>query len=265
MKILSYLLPGGAILAGFAAIAAWFLTNGKLDQKQSELDALNNRLTSTQADLGDARDQLASLQSDLQVTRQDLAASKQQVTRFQDDYYRATQEVTQLQNALKSEQAAVEKLVSDNDRLRREILAVKSAPPPDIDNSEVVRGYKQKIAEMEQEIRDLQGNLSNTPMTTASRINLPASGGSQPLPASGAGSITANVAAVRPEQGIVVLDRGFRDGVQRNQEYALLHNGNRLGKIRVTALTDSGAVGLFISSTDRDQRINVGDPVVLDQ
>lgn len=263
MKILAHLLPGGAILAGIAALAAWVLTNGKLDQKQAQLDTLNNRLASTQADLGDARDQIASLQSDLKVTRQDLAASKQQVTRFQDDFYRASQEVTKLQNNLRQEQAAVETLTSDNDRLKREILAVKSAPPPDIDDSEVVRGYKQKIAEMEAEIRDLQDRLSGAPMTIADRPSVESSRIDRPTAPSGAGSISAIVAAVRPDEGMVVFDRGYRDGIQRNQEYALLRNGASIGKVRVTALTDSGSVGLFIFSTEGNQRINTGDSVVL--
>lgn len=260
MKLLSLALPGAAVLAALASIAAWFLTQGKLDQKQDEISVLTNRLTTTETDLADARDQIAGLTSDLKVTRTDLAEAKQKATQNQDLYFQANQEVSKLQTALTSEQETVKTLTSDNDRLKREILAVKSAPPPDIDNSEVVLGYKDKIADMEAEIQDLQSRLRGAPLPnpTINRSSTPQITGLNRNQ-----SISAGVAAVQMDKGMVVFNKGMIAGIQKDREYSLLKNGTSLGRVRVTALSDTGSVGLFISSTEFNERINIGDPVLL--
>lgn len=260
MKLLSLALPGVAVGAALIAVAAWLMTQGKLDQKQSEIELLSKRLETTEIDLADSRDQNAGLTSDLKVTRSDLAEAKQKATENQDLYFRTNQEVSKLQAALKAELESIQNLVADNDRLKLEILAVKSAPPPDLDTSEVVLGYKSKIADMEGEIRELQSRFRGAPL---------------PDPSAGSSlspritsihrlvGISAGVAAVQVDKGMVVFDKGQDAGIQKNRDYSLLKNGTSLGIVRVTTLSDTGSVGLFISSTGFDERLNIGDSVLL--
>ena len=254
MKKLPLILRVVAIACGLVAVAAWFATRGKLDGLQQSLNAEQTAHQSTRSELATARDRAARLESDLEQSRTDLAARSEKVTQIQNRYYSASREVTRLQNALAAKENRVAQLTSDNAGLKREILAVRSAPPPDIDDSEVVRGYKNKIRALAREIRDLQDRLSDAPVLAST------------APAAAAGSayrVQAVVAAYRPETGMVLLNRGIDSGIRRTREYALHKNGTEVGRIRVTTVEHSASVATLLSGDRDSTNFRTGDTVVL--
>lgn len=259
MNTLSLVLRSLAIAGGLLAGAAWFLTQGKLDEKQQQLTTTQNQLASTRADLASAQDNILTLESDLKTARSDLAVQKQKVTQFQTQYFDATQELTRLQASLESLESQNRRLSSDNENLKKEILAVKSAPPPDVDNSEVVQGYKNRISELEEEIRELQGRLAGAPTT------LPASAPANQAVPGAVFQLTATVAAIQAENGLIVFNRGASAGLQAMREYALHKNGTELGRIRVTALEPDASVGSILAGANFSNQLRTGDTILIVQ
>lgn len=257
MNKVSLVLRIFAIGGGLTAGAAWFMTQGKLDDMQQQLTNTQNSLNSTRADLASAEDKIISLEGDLKTTRTELAESKRTATQVQNQYFEATREITRLQDNLEDLENANRRLTSDNRNLKDEILAVKSAPPPDIDNSEVVLGYKSKIDDLEREIQELQARLSGAPTTfnIAGNSNIPSS----------AFQVSATVAAIEPAAGMIVFNRGLDAGLQRMSEYSLHKNGNELGKIRVTAIEPGASVGAILVGSSILNDLRTGDNIVIVQ
>ncbi len=258
MNKLSLILRGLAIVCGLVAGGAWLMTDGKLDSLQHALNAEKTAHQSTRGELATSEDHATTLESDLKQARSDLAAQTRQVTRFQNQTYAASREMSRLQTALQETEVRIEQVTSDNERLKREILAVKSAPPPDIDDSEVVRGYKYKIRELEREIRELQNRLSGAPvMATATAPDASAPGT--------AFRIRAVVAAYRPEAGMLLLNRGLDSGIRRSGEYALHKNGTEVGRIRVTTVENAASVATLLAGSTDTASLRTGDTVLLVQ
>lgn len=284
MNTFSLILRIAALAGALAAGAGWFLTHGKLGDMSTQLAATNAKLSATTVDLANTRDNLAAVETSLKDARTELAEQKIKVTQSQNQLFASTQEVNRLQTALEAETRKATQLSQDNDLLKREILAVKSAPPPDIDNTEEVIGYKNKIAEMEKEISDLQRRLASAPPASApvfAGMASTSSGGPSPAnpfptpaglsaPATPAGpashgSLSALIAGLSRENGLLVLNRGYAAGIRRDTEYALLKNGEEIGRFRATNVEDGASAGPLLGDLSRLLNLRIGDSVILVQ
>lgn len=273
MNKLSLFLRGLAVAGGLAAAVVWFLTNGRLDELQGQLNTSQQRLQVSQADLAEARDNIAALSADLTTSRNDLALSKQRATEFQDQYFLAAQEVTRLQNQIQQKETRMARLLQDNEQLQREIVTVRSAPSPERDRTPEIANYQRRIADLESEIRDLQSRLIGAPILASRetepppelhRQSSPPNFSSNPPPEDGR-RISATIAAVRPDRGLLVFDQGLQAGIRPDEEFVVMKNGTEVGRLRVTAINQLGSAGTWISSTDTGNTLNIGDSIWLIQ
>lgn len=260
MNKISLILRIASIAAALLAGVAWYLTNGKLEEKQAEIQNRQAAETRLRADLSDARDQIASLESDLNTSRSELAQAKQRATEFQDQYFLSTQEIARLQNQIEEDQRLLANATRDNEQLRQEIVTVKNAPLPDRDRTAEITAYQRKIADLESEIGDLQGRLAGAPTPAPTRQSAPDPSPPQDLP-----GIMATIAALKPDLGLVVIDRGSPSGILPDQEFTVLYNGIEVGSMRVTVANELGSVGALISSTVGFESLNIGDSIWLIQ
>jgi hypothetical protein len=84
----------------------------------------------------------------------------------------------------------------------------------------------------------------------------PAPGGNNP-------GIRGTVLAVNPAYNFVVLSLGARQGVEPNSEMLVLRGGSFIGKIRISSVEPSTAIGDIITSTlARGVQVQPGDTVV---
>ncbi len=258
MNMLSLVLRILGIAGGILAGAAWFITNGALQDKQTLLDTEKTQHKATRSELADVKEKAIHLESDLKLIRIDLAAQKQEVNQFQNQYYEASQEINRLQASLESEQELAERLSMDNHRLKHEILMVKSVPPPDIDNSDEVLGYKRKIEDLEAEIQELQGRLRGAPVMVSTHPTTSAVKATR-------FQVDAMVAAIKPESGLIVVNRGFDSGLRKMSEYSLLRNGTEVGRFRVTVIDSAMSAGSIHGNGDLSNRLRTGDSIVIVQ
>jgi len=88
------------------------------------------------------------------------------------------------------------------------------------------------------------------------RKHRPAPGGSNP-------GIRGTVLAVNPAYNFVVLSLGARQGVEPNSEMLVLRGGSFIGKIRISSVEPTTAIGDIITSTlARGVQVQPGDTVV---
>jgi hypothetical protein len=84
----------------------------------------------------------------------------------------------------------------------------------------------------------------------------PAPGGNNP-------GIRGTVLAVNPAYNFVVLSLGARQGVEANSEMLVLRGGSFIGRIRISSVEPSTAIGDIITSTlARGVQVQPGDTVV---
>jgi hypothetical protein len=82
-------------------------------------------------------------------------------------------------------------------------------------------------------------------------------------PSIGKGGVRGTVLAVNQAYNFVVLNLGGRQGVEPNAEMLVLRGGTLIGKIRVSSVEPSTAIGdIITSSLERGVQVQPGDTVV---
>jgi len=85
----------------------------------------------------------------------------------------------------------------------------------------------------------------------------------KPAPGPGNPGIRGTVLAVNQAYNFVVLSLGARQGVEANSEMLILRGGSFIGKIRISSVEPSTAIGDIITSTlARGVQVQPGDTVV---
>jgi hypothetical protein len=81
--------------------------------------------------------------------------------------------------------------------------------------------------------------------------------------AAGRAGVRGTILAVNQAYNFVVLNLGGRQGVEPNAEMLVLREGNLIGKIRVSSVEPSTAIGdIITSSLERGVQVQPGDTVV---
>ena len=270
MKTLSLTLRIVAILASAAAVALFFISKGKLAEKQtsleqakavtqatqSELETANSKITSLGAQLSTERKSLADTKGKLESIRSEMYTAKQQVTRTQQQLNEMKNTVSELENAstrlrtdlVKTEESLasaskeaelsqlnerIEELGKSNDLLKQDILAAKSlqkAPKPAASSTSSV-GYQ-----------------SGFKPNSAAAV-LPASIGA-----------TTTVASISTSDGIIILDASPELGLSVGSEITLIQDLKALGKIRIIQITEQLAVANILVGTQL-RGLSKGDTV----
>ena len=110
MKSLSLILRIFAIIAAICASVLFFIAQGKLKEKETELRKSIEAQNDMQIELNDANDEILELNQNLLQSRADLASSKGALDLIRSEMFTAKQEVARNQTQIKQAQNEINNL-----------------------------------------------------------------------------------------------------------------------------------------------------------
>ena len=265
MKILSILFTVIALVAAGVSGGVYFVTKGKLEEKQAELESTQETLATSQGELAKARSQILSTEQLLKNTRGELADAKK-------ESFSLSRKLVALQTKSQSDSDTVSslenqlaELKTDRVNLRAELLARKKSKPEDLvgASAEDVREFESEIADLEKKLELLEDQLSNAGSRTF-QARSPAGGGAT-APVEAPANLEGKIARVNSASGILVLARGSSDGIQPNGEYVLKKSGYLLARVKVKTLTPDHAVATIVPNIGIPNSLRSGDVVDITQ
>lgn len=277
MKSLSLILRIVAILAACAAVALFFMSKGKLAEKQTQLEQAQAATQEKIVELDTTTAQVASLGTQLTTERKSLADTKGKLESIRSEMYTAKQEVTRTQQQLKETKNTVTELEDAATRLRVDLVKTEESLAETSKEAEIAQ-LNERIEELAKANDTLKQDLtateslkrSSTSRSPTSNIGSMQTGsgdyksGFSPNTAAAVkpasiGSETT-VASISSGDGIIILDSTPELGLTVGSEITLIQNLRALGKVRITKVTEQLAVANILPGT-KLRGISKGDTV----
>lgn len=235
MKTVSLLLRILAVLGAVAAIALFFMTQGKvedLQQQQRQNLSAKSSLHGQIDELTSARNELEGrfrgLEADLATTRTEFQNARSQLAQNR-------REMTTVQADLRRAREEVQNLEGQNTRLKEEIIATR-ATVPEVDAAQVEQ-YRERIAQLTRRVEEMQGQLDRRPAAGAvvpGSEAEPTVAQVQPEVRRGDRPRSASVLRTNPSLGLVVLDSGSDQGLRQNMEFEIARHLGPKVKVRLS-------------------------------
>jgi len=255
MKRLSLVLRISAIVAAVAAAGLFFMAQGKLTEKQAEVDAANASTQQVQNELNQANSDIQSLEASLAEEREALASSKRDLETVRSEMYTAKQEVTRTQQQLREANQELGKLKDDNKKLRADLLLIEQSLAKASKEGEIAQ-LNERIKELEAANNSLTSELQSAKAISSARkvsssasalradglpvVNPPVNNSPAVQPAS-IGTKTT-IASIDAQNGLIVLNTTPELGLIRGLEITLVKDLKALGNVQVSALKDGFAI-----------------------
>jgi len=271
MKNLSLILRILAILASAAAVALFFISKGKLAEKQTSLEQAQAVTQATQSELETANSKITSLGKQLSTERQSLADTKGKLESIRSEMYTAKQEVTRSQQQLKEAKNTIAELENVATRLRTDLVKTEE--------SLASASKEAELAQLEERIEELVKSNDMLKQDLLASEGLQQSATSEPASAAGAsdyqsGFTPSSAVAVQPatigaattvasistSDGLIILDSSPELGLSIGSEVTLIKDLKALGKIRITQVTEQFAVANILVGT-RLRGLSKGDTI----
>ena len=273
MKNLSLVLRIVAILASAAAVALFFISKGKLAEKQTSLEQAQAMTQATQSELETANSKITSLGTQLSTERKSLADTKGKLESIRSEMYTAKQQVTRTQQQLKETKNTISELENTATRLRTDLVkteeslayASKEAELAQLDEriKELVKfndTLKQDLLASEglQQSASTTRNPASTAIASGYQSGFTPNSAAAVLPASIGAATT--VASISTSDGIIILDASPELGLSVGSEITLIQDLKALGKIRIIQVNEQLAVANILPGT-RLRGLSKGDTI----
>lgn len=264
MKILSLILRIVAILAACAAAALFFMAQGKLDQKNTELAQAQSSRQATQQELDDALGQVTTLQSQLQAANQKAASTERDANSIRSELIAAQQEVNRAQAQQRNTERQVSELRNEVTSLRNRLVSSQSQSAASSNEGEIAR-LLERVSELETANKELKSNLdsANTELAnakmqamqqasssnTGSRTN-GSSGYTTPsfnpsnvtLPTGMIGPETT-IIGFRSKDGVLTLENNESTQIGAGQLLTLVKGFEAVARVQITEIRRGEAIG----------------------
>ena len=271
MKNLSLILRIVAILASAAAVTLFFISKGKLAEKQTSLEQAQAVTQATQSELETANSKITSLGTQLSTERQSLADTKGKLESIRSEMYTAKQEVTRTQQQLKETKNTIVELENTATRLRTDLVKTEESLASASKEAELAQ-LGERIEELAKINDTLKQDLlasaglqqSATPEPVSNAVARGYQSGFTPSstvavqPATIGAATT--VASISTSDGIIILDASPELGLSVGSEITLVQDLKALGKIRITQVTEQLAVANILPGT-RLRGLSKGDTI----
>jgi predicted RNase H-like nuclease (RuvC/YqgF family) len=267
MKNLSLVLRIVAILASAAAVALFFISKGKLAEKQTSLEQAQVMTQATQSELETANSKITSLGTQLSTERKSLADTKGKLESIRSEMYTAKQQVTRTQQQLKETKKTISELERTDLVKTEERLASASKEAELAQLDERIKELVKSNDTLKQDLlasEELQQSTSTTRKPASTVIANGYQSGFTPnsaaavLPASIGAATT--VASISTSDGIIILDASPELGLSVGSEIILIQNLKALGKIRIIQVNEQLAVANILPGT-RLRGLSKGDTI----
>ena len=271
MKNLSLILRIVAILASAAAVTLFFISKGKLAEKQTSLEQAQAVTQATQSELETANSKITSLSTQLSTERQSLADTKGKLESIRSEMYTAKQEVTRTQQQLKETKSTIAELENVATRLRTDLVKTEESLASASKEAELAQ-LGERIEELAKINDTLKQDLlasaglqqSATPEPVSNAVARGYQSGFTPSstvavqPATIGAATT--VASISTSDGIIILDASPELGLSVGSEITLVQDLKALGKIRIIQVTEQLAVANILPGT-RLRGLSKGDTI----
>ncbi len=257
MKNLSLILRILAIIAAIAAAGVYFAVQGKLAEKQAQLESSQAATVAVQGELDTANDNISTLESQLNDERAAVAKAKKEIEALQSEMYTTRQELTRTQQQLRDAKQEIETMKDTEEGLRASLLATEQALAEASKEAEIAQ-LNERINELEDANSSLTSEIESMKALNSARTSSAAT----PAAASTAGALpTANytpntsgpvqtasiglettIASISAENGLIVLDTTPELALTPGTEVTLVQDLKALGKVRIISNQDNLAV-----------------------
>ncbi|MGB1128187.1 MAG: hypothetical protein ACPG3X_07455 [Opitutales bacterium] len=258
MKSLSLILRILAIVAAIAATALFFISKGKLAEKETQLTQARQATAATQAELVSSNEKLIALEAGIKTERDALAESKRKLEGVRSEMYTARQEVSRSQQQLSQAKNKITELEGTARRLRADLVEAEQSLAATGKSGEINQ-LNDRIAELEKTNESLESELAkakeaaaNTSVVASKAVNTPGSAASRYTAgyasASAAAAPTFSIGAettiqsISPENGLIVLNSTPALGLAPGQTITLVQDLKAVGKVQIQSVTDAYAV-----------------------
>lgn len=274
MNSLSLILRILAVVAAVAAGAIFFVSKGKLAEKEAALQSAQKATQATQAELATANEKIQGLESRLNNEREALADSKRKLESVRSEMYTARQEVSRTQQQLAKSKKTISDLESTAQRLRADLVQTEQSLVAANKEGEISQ-FNERIAELEESNADLKESLEDAKVRSVSSRSIGSTGSpatgpaalssvfttgtSQALPTASASiGPETTIHSVSAENGLVVLTNTPELGLSPGLEVRLIRDLKAIGQIKFIQITDQIAVANILPGSKSREMVAGG-------
>lgn len=273
MKSLSIILRIVAILAAAAAVALFFMSKGKLAEKQVALEQAQAATQATQAELETANSKITTIATQLSTERKALADTKGKLESIRSEMYTAKQEVTRTQQQLKETKNTISELEDAATRLRTDLVKTEESLASASKEAELAQ-LNERIEELVKSNDTLKQDLiaaeslqksysarkpaESSTSTGGYKSSFSPNNAAAVQPASIGAATT--IASISSENGIIILNSTPELALTAGSQITLIQGLKALGKVQVVKVTEELVIANILPGT-KLSKLSAGDTV----
>jgi len=273
MKNLSLILRIVAIVAAVAATTLFFISKGKLADKEAQLTETKQVLATTQSDLSETNKTLEKTESQLKTERDNLANTKETLDETRSNLFAAEQEASDNKKRLSEESEKVAQLETTARDLRADLVATQEQLAAASREAEINQ-LNERISELQKTNGVLAIELeAKTAIVEALAAKKEAVG------SKGIGAIDTSVSSLLPgapisrlklettinsismADGLIVLNTTSELGLSAGQTITLVQNMKAVAKVQIQSIKDDYAVANILPGSSGTKKLNSGSTV----
>lgn len=261
MKNLSLILRIVAIIAAVAALSVFFMSKGKLAEKEGQLTQAQQRIVNTQADLDAANETLKKTESQLKRESASLADTQATLTGVRSELSAAQKEANTNKELLSEARSQIGSLETRISQVQSDLVATQEELAAASREAELSQ-LNAQLAELQKRNEELAIELAaktaiadavtakTGPSATAPKLGGNLSGGvltsSEPLRRN---RLETTIDSVSPKDGLIVLKSSPELGLTAGQVLSLVQDMKSVGKVQIQSITDTYAIGNILPNS----------------
>lgn len=274
MKNLSLILRIVAVVAAIAATTLFFISKGKLAEKDSQLTQTKQVLATTQGELADTNKTLERTESELKTERDVLANTQDTLRGVRSELEVAKDDARRNKKLLGETREQVANLERTARELRADLLSTQEELAA-ADREAEINQLNATIAELENRNREItlelkaqtaiaQAVAAQTANVTGRGIVaidtslgtlLPGEPVSQRL------KLETTINSIRSAEGLIVLNTTEDLGLSEGQTITLVQNMKPVGKVQIQTIEENYAIANILSDSSETKKLSSGSTV----
>lgn len=276
MKNLPLILRILAIVAAVAATTLFFVSKGKLAEKDSKLTQTKQVLSTTQGELAETNKTLEQTESELKTERDELAQTQDTVRGLRSELRVAEEGARRNKTLLDQTREQVAELERTSRELRADLLSTQEELAA-ADREDEINQLNTQIAELESRNRELALELeAKTAIASAvTATQTTSKGGPSGIeaintsvdalvpgqPISGRLKLETTINSVRAAEGLIVLNTTKELGLSEGQTITLVQNMKSVGKVQIQTVEEDYAIANILPGSSGAKKLSSGSTV----
>jgi DNA repair exonuclease SbcCD ATPase subunit len=275
MKNLSLILRILAIVAAVAATTLFFISKGKLADKQAQLTQTQDELATTQTNLNETRTTLQSTETQLKREQANLKETKNTLEEVRSELFASQQEADKLERQRDEAKNEIAKLEETTKNLRSDLVATQEELANASREAEINQ-LNERIAELEDKNEELKLDLE-AKTAIADAVTSKKNGSGSQVQAginTSLASLTSGepisrirletkIKSISTSDGLIVLESNPDLGLTAGQTITLVQDLKSVGKVQIQEITDNYAIANILPGSTSSKKLSSGSTVQL--